>query len=192
VYSRVLQPNAPGKERTDMKPPRPLSTSLAVGFAAVIVIAIALEGGVRYATSQATLGAIVLEGLRGPAAIGAALYLVAWAILRQSVLDPLTQVCMHIHDVGLGRLKPLPLRSDVLEVQSLIGVVDTMVGRLEQDIEGNGGLRLRENLESLREVARTIAPGSPEGAAEVLRDVAELEKAFVSAATTRSMSPIHI
>jgi hypothetical protein len=174
-----------------MRRRRPLDFFIIAGTAAVTIFAIALGAGRRYLESRSSPGLIVLESLE-PLALGAGLGLLCSMLLRRSVLRPLARIHLHLHDVGLGRLKPLPLRSEVVEVQSLIEGVNLMVRRLAEEAGGEGAYRIQESLESLREVARTIAFDSPEGAAEVLRDVDELEKAFVAEARTRSMSPIHI
>jgi len=173
-----------------MRSPRSLLSFAAVASAAAILVSLAALGAFRRIVDPSVpLGKIAADILAPAAIAGTAAAAAVLAVFRTLVLRPLSRIGRHLYDVGMGRLRPLSVRSAVLEVRPLIDGVNLLVRKLEPPSGPGAGIQFLEIIESLRDVARAIAPASPERAAEILDDIAVLERAFLSGARTRPISP---
>jgi hypothetical protein len=169
--------------------PTNLLSIIATTCAGALLLGSAVAGVCRHILRpDEPLATVFTDVLLPAAVVGVVIAFACWTVFDRLVLRPAKGITRHLYDVGMGRLRPLALRSNVAEIRPLIDGINLVVRRLEPPTEREIALQFERIIESLREVATAIAPDSPGRAAEIMDDIAVLERTFLAGGRTGSMA----
>ncbi len=148
--------------------------ALAVGMAAWGAVQLALD-------PEARLVDVIVEHLAHVLMLGVILYTMIYALHRRWLIAPLRRVNSHLYGVATGHLDLLSYDSPVAEVRELVGGVDLMIRRMQQDQRAEDVGDVPAELAAFRELAaRLHSHGESEIAAELLAHCRSLAAALAS------------
>jgi len=170
------------EETMPTKRTRSLSFVVAAWTAVAIAISMGAYAVFEYFTVPGmTVGALALHHLWHVVVLGVVIYALCRAIVQQIVVRPLEQIHAHLYGLGMGRLEPLALETNVREIQSIVDHVNLMLGRMEQGFDKGAVTTCQENLKALRKLAADGRTGDRTGeGAVMLQHLSDLEEAVFS------------
>lgn len=171
--------------KIDASSMQPTTTTHSLSFHVTVWLAIATAIGMgAYAVYQyATMpGHSVLELLLHHSwhvlALGAAIYVLSWAVFHKLIVQPLTKIYLHLYAMGAGQLAPLALKSNVTEIGTIVAGINLMLHRMEQGMDGNALEHAQRDIAELKETIKQLEVSKPTAKGLALEKVAALEKSL--------------
>ncbi|MAI30865.1 hypothetical protein OAF99_00425 [Akkermansiaceae bacterium] len=170
------------KSRSDKK-----SLTWIVTKASLISVALGMTGYSVFefiASGEIDGGEFATHHLLPVFIIGLVVWLALHWLLQAKLVSPIQEINEHLYHLGLGRLAPLQLVSDVREVESIVEGVNSLTSQLKKAPESDASSKAVDDLVDLRGKLKEVIDSEvikADSLVPIMQDLTKLEGHLLSA-----------
>lgn len=174
-----------GKHTTS--PTKTLNWTLTKASLIAVIIGMSAYTFFEYATSgEFDTRETVIHHIIPTVFIGVIVWSMLNLILISKFVSPMKKIMLHLNGVGNGRLAPLKIDTNILEVGAIVHSVNTLTTQLKKVPDNEGMSKAVDDLVKLRADLKRLIDSThlaPDQLVPIMRDLKNLESHLLSAIT---------